>query len=112
MAQTVDLSAQTQERPGEEGIARVDFPEGAPGGPQRTRAARLVLSGGSYEEPPEPGRVRFFYILEGEATLSSGLAGEMVKKGSTVFLAEGEGLLLTRLSETPLVFLRFAFRDA
>jgi quercetin dioxygenase-like cupin family protein len=111
MAHTVVLSDLTQERPGEEGGARLDYPEGTPEGPRWTRVARVILSEGSYKEPPEPDRVRFFYVLEGEATLSSDPGTPTVKKGNTLFLREEEGLHLTKISETPVVLLRFAVQD-
>jgi hypothetical protein len=34
-----------------------------------------------------------------------------VKKGNTLFLREEEGLHLTKISETPVVLLRFAVQD-
>jgi mannose-6-phosphate isomerase-like protein (cupin superfamily) len=77
------------------GVTPFEFPRGAAPGPKYTAIRRLHLTGGTHEEPPDPGHVRFYYVLQGEGTVLSGETQGLLRPGSAVLLAPGESLHLS-----------------
>jgi len=106
MAYTVSLSSLLEESGSKEGITRVAFPNGKGEGPRWTEIQEVMVSRETYQESPETGHVKFFYVLQGDGSLSSGEIHALLRKGSTLFLKEGESFRVTRTSITPFIFLR------
>ena len=97
--------------PATPGVTPFDFPRAGVPTPKYTSVKRLHLTGGTHEEPPDPGRVRFYYVLQGEGALSSGELQGAVRPGSALVLKAGEAFRLACLA-APLILLCVAVTEA
>ena len=93
------------------GVTSFEFPPSGVPTPKYTTIRRLHLAGGTHEEPPDEGHVRFYYVLQGEGALSSGELQGAVRPGSALILSEGETCRLTCTS-APLILLCVAVTEA
>ena len=92
------------------GATSFEFPGAGVPAPKYTSIRRLHLTGGTHEEPPDQGRVRFYYVLRGEGAFSSGEIRGSVRPGSALLLANGETFRLTCVS-APLILLCVAVSE-
>ncbi len=97
--------------PAPPGVTPFAFPRGDASEPKYTSIRRLHLTGGTHEEPPDEGCVRFYYVLQGEGALSTGDLRASVRPGSALVLKEGETFHLTCVA-APLTLLCVAVREA
>jgi hypothetical protein len=113
MNSDVFLFPVSKEQSGKEGGTQTAFLSVGSEGPRWTNIRKYSLSGKIYEEFPDSDQVKFFYVLQGEGTLTSGEPHSLLRKGSSIFLKGGESFQLARISDAPIVFLRIAInRDS